>query len=138
MVECLCVCVCVCALNFLKNARGELGEDGRERAREGRCSQSKNSSASILLLPPMLPPARPQSLHLIIISLLNEKRLQVHGGGGVEVFLSSPHASFVLSTSGRTWRHKRDGEVGTERLRVLTGCSSLTSTLRMPPRVLST
>lgn len=160
------VCVCVCSF-FSRTlvGRGRASNEGRrEKTRGGGrkggserwCSRSKNSAASIPLLPPTLPSAIPPSPSSISSSSLSLMKKRAAGArrGGFEVLLSSTRTSFLSrreervrprpTREQRRRRRGRRGDGGREgegKQRgcacLLTNCSCLTSRLQMPAHVSS-
>lgn len=160
------VCVCVCVHFSQERSWAEAGRvtrgEGRRRGGGGRkggserwCSRSKNSAASIPLLPPTLPSAIPPSPSSISSSSLSLMKKRAAGArtGGFEVLLSSTRTSFlsrreerVRPRPTREQRRRRRGRRGGWRegegkqrgcACLLTNCSCLTSRLQMPAHVSS-
>lgn len=159
------VCVCVCVHFSQERSWAEAGwvtrgrrektrGGGRKGGSERWCSRSKNSAASIPLLPPTLPSAIPPSPSSISSSSLSlmKKGLQVHGGEGLRCYYPQPaHPSFHGERSA--WGQDRPesrggggegrdgGREGEGKQRgcacLLTNCSCLTSRLQMPAHVSS-
>lgn len=101
-----CVCVCVhfsqerswAEAGWVTRGRREKTRGGgRKGGSERWCSRSKNSAASIPLLPPTLPSAIPPSPSSISSSSLSLMKKRAAGArrGGSEVLLSSTRTSFL-------------------------------------------